>query len=423
MPRQQHNVTLRTEKFVHGGQVLAHQEDGTPVFVWGALPGELIEALTYRKKRRFIEATTQRVIEPSADRVSLRDEAFLSTSPWQIVSEIAEQRHKQDILAETMRHEGIVVPDEFIFHEPAEYWRYRNKMEYSFFGDDDGLHLALFQRGSHRKNIVEGSSIARSVIDEIAGAVLAVLQQHEVRAGDLKTLVVRSNQAGDVVAALFVKRAYFPRIEALSEACQGLAVYYSTPKSPASVATYELYRFGDTVLQEQVLGHTLRYDVLSFFQVNVAEFEKSLQAMQPFVSPMSQRVDVYAGVGAIAAALDMNTLIEIDEANIALAEENVGLSTRVIHASAQSALGHIPGGRDVAIVVDPPRAGLHKHVVQALLDKRPERIAYLSCNPITQARDVALLQQAYTMRELHGYNFFPRTPHIESLALLEASAS
>lgn len=422
MPRQQHNVTLRTDKFVHGGQVLAHQEDGTPVFVWGALPGELIEALTYRKKRRFMEATTQRAIEPSADRVSPRDEAFLSTSPWQIVSETAEQRQKQDILAETMRHEGVVVPDGFTFHEPSSHWQYRNKMEYSFFGDDDGLHLALFQRGSHRKNIVEGSSIAQSVIDEAAGAVLAALQQHEVRAGDLKTLVVRSNQAGDAVAALFVKRVDFPHIAELAKVCQGIAVYYSTPKSPASVVTDEVYRFGDTVLQGQVLGHTLRYDVLSFFQVNVAEFEKSLQAMQSFVSPMSQRIDVYAGVGAIAATLDMNTLIEIDEANITLAEENVGSSARVVHASAQSALDHIPGGRDVAVVLDPPRAGLHKHVVQALLDKRPERIAYLSCNPITQARDMALLQQAYAVRELHGYNFFPRTPHIESLALLEANA-
>ncbi len=421
MPRQQHNVALRTEKFVHGGQVLAHQEDGTPVFVWGALPGELIEARTYRKKRRFIEAITQRVIEPSHDRVSPRDEAFLSTSPWQIVSEAVEQQHKKDILAETMQYEGIVLPDAPTFHEPSSHWRYRNKMEYSFFGDDDGLHLALFQRGSQRKSIVEGSSIAQSVIDEVAGAVLAVLQQHEMRAGDLKTLVVRSNQAGDAAAALFVKRADFPRIDELAEACKGFTVYYSTPKSPASVVSDELYRFGDTLLQEQVLRHTLRYDVLSFFQVNVAEFEKSLQAMQSFVAPMSQRIDVYAGVGAIAAALDMNTLIEIDEANTALAKENVSPSTRVIHASAQSALDHIPSGNDVAIVLDPPRAGLHKHVVQALLDKRPERIAYLSCNPITQARDIGLLQQAYTVRELRGYNFFPRTPHIESLALLEVN--
>lgn len=419
MPRQQKIVTLRTEKFVHGGQALAHDDNGTPVFVWGALPGELVEVAIYRQKRQFAEARVERVIEPSVDRVSPRDDAFMSTSPWQIVSERAEQRHKAEILEATMKHEGVELPAAPVFHSTSTYWHYRNKMEYSFYGDDDGLHLALFQRGSRAKRIVEGSSIANPIIDETAQAILQVLRQADIRAGDLKSLIVRSNQAGEAVAALFVKQADFLHIDQLDGICQGIAVYYSTPKSPASVVSRKLYCFGDTTLRERVLGHELRYDVLSFFQVNVAEFTKSLEVMRPFLAPATQKVDFYAGVGAFVGPLGIDVMVEIDEANITFAQDNVDPSVQIVHASAESALEFIPTGKGAAMTLDPPRAGLHKKVVDRLLSQQPERIAYLSCNPITQARDIAHLQTSYELRELHGFNFFPRTPHIESLALLE----
>lgn len=71
------------------------------------------------------------------------------------------------------------------------------------------------------------------------------------------------------------------------------------------------------------------------------------------------------------------------------------------------------------IIVDPPRAGLHEKVVEKLLETEPQRIIYLSCSPVTQARDVALLAKKYGIRYHMGYNFFPRTPHIEHLVILD----
>ena len=73
------------------------------------------------------------------------------------------------------------------------------------------------------------------------------------------------------------------------------------------------------------------------------------------------------------------------------------------------------------VIIDPPRAGLHADVVEKLLQTKPEKIIYLSCNPVTQARDIALLTQSYTLTETRGYNFFPRTPHIETACLLTLS--
>ena len=92
-------------------------------------------------------------------------------------------------------------------------------------------------------------------------------------------------------------------------------------------------------------------------------------------------------------------------------------SVRAVHAPSEKALDHITP--DALIIVDPPRAGLHADVIAKLLETRPERILYLSCNPVTQARDVALLGEIYGVRAHRGYNFFPRTPHIEHLVILD----
>ena len=94
----------------------------------------------------------------------------------------------------------------------------------------------------------------------------------------------------------------------------------------------------------------------------------------------------------------------------------VGEATAVLAAS-EDALDYIHA--EATIIVDPPRTGLHEAVVGKLLEAAPKRIIYLSCNPVTQARDVALLAEKYGIRHHRGYNFFPRTPHIEHLSILD----
>jgi 23S rRNA (uracil1939-C5)-methyltransferase len=86
-------------------------------------------------------------------------------------------------------------------------------------------------------------------------------------------------------------------------------------------------------------------------------------------------------------------------------------------AASEDALDYIT--HDATVILDPPRAGLHEKVTEKLLEAAPQRIIYLSCNPVTQARDVARLAEKYGIRHHQGYNFFPRTPHIEHLVILD----
>lgn len=427
------------QKLVHGGQGLAELADGRKVFVWNALPGETVRVRVIKKKRSYAEAIAEEVVEASPERIEPREENYLATSPWQMMTFEAENKYKAEIVAELFAHERIQLP--VIRHSGLDpeskavdsgsgagmtqpmvtagsEWHYRNKMEYSFWGDDDGLHLALHQRGSHGKQIVQGSELAIPALDEGARAVLAELQKLQPRAGDLKTIIVRVSQNGDVVAALYTKLDKFTKMS-LPSGVKGLRVYHSNPKSPASVPTKLLYELGDCNLSDELLGKTFGYDVDSFFQVNLPVYEKALGRIREYCQ--ADPVDMYAGVGSIglSVAKQQVSLVELDSATVAMARVNAeqsGLKTEVIEASTEKSLDYIVA--DKPVIFDPPRAGLHAKVVERCLEVKPPQIIYLSCNPATQARDLALLRESYEITFFEVYNFFPRTPHIETLAVL-----
>ncbi|MDB5185721.1 MAG: hypothetical protein JWL85_244 [Candidatus Saccharibacteria bacterium] len=408
---------VRIEKIVHGGQGLGTLPDGRKVFVWNALPGELVRVQVWRGKKKYAEGIALEVLEPSAERVEPREVNHMGTSPWQIMNFETENKLKSEITRDIFAREQVTLPEFAVRTDGVEYG-YRNKMEYSFYGDDDGLHLALFARGSHRKEILTGSALAAPVINEAANAILKVIPK-EIRGSDLKTIIVRSSQKGETVAALYVKAEKFPELP-LPSGVKGLRVYHSNPKSPASVPTRLLYELGDVHLSDELFGTELTYDVESFFQVNVPVFELALTEMKNHLDEDSL-TDMYAGVGTIGLSLAKKAvdLIELDTATAAMARLNAEKShvkAQVIEASTEKVLEHIRSDR--ALVFDPPRAGLHDKVVDKVLETLPPKILYLSCNPATHARDIAKLQEAYTLESFEVYNFFPRTPHIESLAVL-----
>lgn len=408
---------ITVEKLVHGGQALGLTDDGQKAFIWNALPGERVLADIKKSKKNYLEGVAIEILQPSPDRIEPLDEAYLSTSPWQIMPFDVENKHKQEILSETFARERVELKKEIPMHAGSQQWHYRNKMEYSFWGDDDGLHLALFHRASHGKRIVTGSSIAMPEIDEAANEVLQVLRANNVRATYLKTLIVRANQHGDVVAALFVKNQHFAKYKDLGTIGQGLVVYYSNPKSPASVITKELYSFGQKMLADSLLDVSIQYDVNSFFQVNVPIFEQAARSIKDVVAGDSQIIDMYAGTGTLALLTGATKMVEIDEANIALAHANAEhRDLEIVLAPAEAAVEHIVP--EATIIFDPPRAGLHANVIARIREIMPAKIVYLSCNPSTQARDLALIQDLYEIKSIEGYNFFPRTPHIESLAVM-----
>lgn len=376
------NITVG--KLVHGGQAIAEIPQtaaeevgmanlaGRKIFVWNALPGETVDVRITKKKSSYVEGIATVVHTASTDRVEpLEPLSYLSTSPWQIMNWDTENAAKQDILAETFEREDVrgIAWSNFVAGDTQT--NYRNKQEIGFWGDDDGLHLAHYVRGTHGKQIVESSSIAADAINTAQVAVRDELSKFDIWAGDLKTVVIRCNIAGDTVAALFCKKELdLSKFELPSE-LQGIDIYFSNPQSPASVPTKKLYSFGNTVLTDAILAKDISYYVLSFFQVNIPIFEQALTSIIDAIGEHDS-VDMYSGVGTIGLAVGSSVLVESDPSNIVMAKKNVERTdTKVVEATAETALDHISS--EQVLIVDPPRAGLHKHVTDAVLDKLPPK--------------------------------------------------
>lgn len=425
--------TVKFNKITPGGQALGQLESGKKIFAWGVLPGETAEVQITKSKKSFAEGFATEILEKSPNRIEPRDaESFLSTSPWQIFDFDFEQKTKQELIAESFRQEKIALNQEEIYSD-GEIFEYRNKVEFSFWfekfenSDDGELNLAFFKRGGKGKIPVNGTSLAKPEINQAGQKVLEILRARKTASRDLKTLLIRTNKNGEIAAQLYVKEEDFTtflpqEIEKLGFKC--FEIIFSNPKSPASVITKILQTSGEKNLTDSVLGVNFNYATESFFQINLPVYEKALLDMKRFIDSKKPTIDLYSGVGSIGLTIGENnlTMIEINEsavtemrANIAkLGREN---SARAVLAPSEKALDFIESGAN--LIVDPPRAGMDKKVCAKILEAEPEKIIYLSCNPTTQARDAAILSEKYDIIYSRGYNFFPRTPHIENLIVLE----
>lgn len=423
-------VHLTLDRVIGGGQTIGTLEDGKKCLVWGGLPGEAVTVQITKKKSHFVEGVVTEVTKPSPDRIPAKDpDSFLSTSPWQIMTFDRENHYKSALIEEAFELHDIVLPQPITVWSDGREFGYRNKIEYSFWYDEpsDSLGFAFFRRGSHGKIPVPRTSLAQSAIEKAANTVLAALNTAKTDGRHLKTLLIRTNRTGQTAWQLYVKDKAFDTdrfIEALgTEAARG-EVIYSNPKSPASVITERLYAGTAIVLEDTILDVPFRYATEGFFQINLPVYEHTLHDMREWVESGKPVIDLYSGVGTIGLTIggDNVTLIESNEHAVREMEQNIVAlgrvdTTKAILAATENALDHIDGA--ATIILDPPRAGLHEKVVEKLLEATPKRIIYLSCNPVTQARDVARLADKYGIRHHQGYNFFPRTPHIEHLVILD----
>lgn len=542
--------TVTLDKIVGGGQALGTLTNGRKAFVWGGLPGEQVTVSVTKAKSNLIEGFVTAVIKSSNERIAPKDPAsYLSTSPWQIMDFDAEQHYKAALIEEAFELHDIVLPNPISVYTDGKQYNYRNKVEFSWYGANQSvpitrrseldsehaynisphgvnqvqtdehaidqnqaanekLDLAFFRRGTKGKIVVENCALLPDTITNLAHAIRDLLQQKNVRAGDLKTVIIRCDQLGNCVWQLYVKTLSFDEIsdsEAALLPAAGGEVIYSDPKSPASRITKRLHAFGDIVLTDTILGVPFHYATEGFFQINLPVYEQALKDMKTWIpeqlvassmqyvvgehatpqrresrlvsseslppsAPLgedarfrgdeaaqpatmshptesvnqSERerylegnedrereegktkvIDLYAGVGSIGLTIggDSPELIEINEDAVREMKRNIKKlhsNATAILAPSEKALDYITG--DKLVIVDPPRAGLHKDVIDRLLKTTPQRIIYLSCNPVTQARDVALLSEKYGIAHHQGYNFFPRTPHIEHLVILDTKS-
>lgn len=413
--------TVTFEKIVGGGMAMGYL-DGKACFAAGPLPGEVCRVSVVKEKSGFIEAAVEEILESSPHRIGKAEDHYLVCSPWQNVDYDFQLEQKRTVLAEAFAQTPVKVAD---FVRAARLKGYRNKLEFSVKPVDGRLNLAFHARGSYEDlmSLPEGCRLGS---DDMNAAALALVERaHNLKLGGyIETLTVRRSLGsgtllGHIALHQTPQRAWDDLVGP-----EFASVVVSRVRRRVD---HELvWESGGTTVTEELGGNELSYPYDGFFQTNVEMFEGVLADILKQLPTGVKVVDLYGGVGTIglaAARVAPEVVgVEINASSVAQALRNAsaaGLANySAVAVPAQRLDPRVLDGAG-CVIVDPPRAGLEARVVEALIEAAPGRIIYLSCNPVTQARDVQRLAGAYKPGGVTGYDLYPGTLHLESLLVLD----
>jgi 23S rRNA (uracil1939-C5)-methyltransferase len=426
-------ITHLTEK----GFGRALLEDGSKIELLGVLPGEIVEIELNGRRRGIKQAKLIQIISPNPYRIFPKETAYTATAPLAIATREYENKLKTTWIKENFLEQGTTLPN-FDYHDSKQEYGYRNKIEYSFFSDEtEQLFLAFHQRGmSKGKVVVEQTLLASTTMNHSVTKVLNFLRERKLRAYDLKSLIVRGTTKNQIVICIYCKEKNLvpPATELhklLDTYLVGLVWVYSDHKAPDSRISEVQLEVGNTTLAEQIGNLTLNYPWHGFFQVNPVAFTSTNNTLVSQVQSISNYstlkvLDLYAGVGTLGLCIAPYVAsvhgVELSDQSKIFALQNAQNNHIINYTFDQVAseeIDHKMMCQYDLIIVDPPRPGLSQTVVDQLLLAKPKYIFYLSCNPATQARDLALLLEHYTLDHYSAYNYYPRTMHIEGLAVLK----
>jgi 23S rRNA (uracil1939-C5)-methyltransferase len=440
-----------------GGKGLA-KIDGLAVFVDQTVTGDRVAARIVRKKRNYAEAVVQELLIPSPRRVTAPCpySGYCGGCKWQFIDYDHQIELKRRHVAESLAHIALIqgtpvdptIPSDPIFG-------YRNKMEFSCSdrrwlmpdemesGVDTGFALGLHVPGTFHKVLdtkacllqpEAGNRILDTVREAIRGSDRPVygLRSHQ---GFWRFLMLRHSVAlnrwlVNIVTAEEDRRAVAPLAARIMDLYpEVLGVVNNITAKPAGVAIgdREIHLAGEAVLRDRIGPFEFEISANSFFQTHTRGARKLYETVGRFAALTGREsvLDLYCGTGTIAIWLAGQagevTGLELVESALIDARKNCrtnGIDNcRFVLGDIKDTLATIGNVPDL-LVIDPPRAGMHKDVVKQVLDMAPRKIVYVSCNPATMARDLLELKTAYAVEEVQPVDMFPHTFHVESVARL-----
>lgn len=421
-------IEVTFEKIGHNG-VSVGQKDGKVVFAYGVLPGEIAKIKVWKDKKNFCEGEVLEIIKPSSLRREPKEDHYLSCSPWQVFDYQFQIETKRLLLEEIFQKfakENVQVKE---FLPSPLIFGYRTKIEFSFYKEKDNIFLAFHKRGTFKAKVKaeKGCCLIDKKTNEVALAITNILKSKKFF--NVKSLVLRKSHSCDkVFAILFVteEKIPFKKEDFEKIPVAGFSIYFSEKNKSASTPDKLLFFTGEQEIEEKILDKKFLYYPLSFFQNNIFLFEQAILRMKEHFDSAFKVLDLFCGVGVIGLLLadraEKIVGVEVDEKAIQYALKNAELnkvgSFQAFCLPSEKINLELLRKTNV-LVVDPPRAGLHKKLIEKILQKPPQTIFYLSCNPITQARDFSLLKEKFQVKALYGFDFYPNTPHIESLLVLK----
>lgn len=406
--------------------------DGINVYALGVLPGERAIVEIFREKKRYAEAKVVEILTPSPHRIAPQESHYMNCAPWQVATypfQIEMKRSMIERCYENIAYENIALDD---FWHSDQHIGYRTKMEYSFTSVDGKLSLSFHHRGEHFRHdpLHEGCILGSEQTNACALEIVDYLNTTQIPHEILRGITIReSKTTSTLLVGILINKPHITKqeLEQLSAIpANNLRIIYADPANPVRIVKEVLYERGEDHLTEIIDGLQISYPFNGFFQNNLPGITAAIKQMKTFVYPCETLVELYSGVGTIGLhfcdKVSQVFGVEIVESATIEAMKNAKRNNitnyHAIFSQAERTQQNILQNASI-VVLDPPRPGLHKKVIRMLRKTLPERILYLSCNPITQARDYQFLKDIYEIKHISGYDFYPNTVHVESLLVLD----
>lgn len=437
--------------------------DGMVIFVDGGVPGDVADVMITRKKNNYAEGHIVTLKKPSANRIEPVCQHFGACGgcKWQHLDYATQLVFKQKTVSDALTRIGKLDISTLqpIFGNKEEYY-YRNKLEFSF-SDKKWLTSEEVKSGENIDNRNALGFHIPKMFDKILDIKTCYLQEEPSNAirngirdfankhgltffgvrdktGLLRTLMLRTSSTGELMLVIqffenqpenialllnYLKDT-FPQITSLQ--------YVINQKGNDTLQDLDLITFyGRDHIFEEMEGLKFKISAKSFYQTNSQQAYELYKITRNFCGLTGNETvyDLYTGTGTIAnfVARQAAKVIGVEYVEDAVKDARVNSELNGIHNTTffagdmkdilNEAFIETHGKPDV-IITDPPRAGMHEDVVRVLLKAAPSKIVYVSCNPATQARDLAMMTEHYEIQNIQAVDMFPQTAHVENVALL-----
>ena len=447
------------------GKSIAKAPDGRVIFISNAIPGDVVDVETTKKKSAYYEGFVTKYHQLSEQRVTpvCSHFGYCGGCKWQAMNYQSQLHYKQKEVENNLKRLGGVIPEEILpivgCNKP---YFYRNKIEFSFsetrwltpeeitskeeITDRQGLgfHIAgawdkvLDIRKCHLQE--DPSNAIRNKIREYALSHDYSFYNPRSHSGWLRTMMIRISSIGEIMLVIqFLEERKEPREQLLNYLLSEFPTltslqYIINNKPNDTIYDQEVICYhGRDFIYEEMEGLCFKINAKSFFQTNSTQAYELYKVVRDFAALTGEELvyDLYTGTGTIAqfVAKKAKKVIGVEAVPEAIADAKENAQNNQI-SNVDFFVGDMKNvfneefitthGLPAVIITDPPRDGMHKDVVAQILRIAPKRVVYVSCNSATQARDLALLQEKYNVVRICPVDMFPQTYHIENIALLEA---
>ena len=448
MVKKNEIVTVEMVDLTHEGAGVA-KVDGLVFFVENALPGEVIRMRVLKVNKKIGYGKVEEYLEKSPHRNEELDLAYLRTGIADLghlaYPEQLKFKAKQvkDSLYKIAGISDMEVPLTLGMDHPVQY---RNKAQVPVRRVNGQVETGFFRKNSHDLMPIEDFYIQDPVIDQVVLALRDLIRRFDLKpydekeqSGLIRNLVVRrGHHSGDIMVILVTTRPKVFRVDQLIEqlikqfpAIKSVMQNINDQNTNAIFGKEWRVLYGQDYIMDQMLGNSFQISGPAFYQVNTEMAEKLYQTAIDFADLKEDDVviDAYSGIGTIGLSVAKHVKevygVEVIPEAVENSQKNASINgitnAHYVCDTAENAMKNWlkEGIQPTAILVDPPRKGLTESFIKASAQTGADRIAYISCNVATMARDIKLYQElGYELKKVQPVDLFPQTHHVETVALL-----